>query len=220
MRADLLWSKTLRPKSYRSSTFPRPGRRISPCPRRWTRKFSWTRWRWKGWTRWNCDVIASTSGANTLHVSHTRVLLPYFSIIALRPHVPRLEFGENAISVDDAYISRLTVPLLDHWLSMLRVFQPICWHSRSEHPSSSPLPLIRRGLRKIWNKVTAIELLRLQKRNIRSCRDTLRPRTCQCRTQVHTSSAKILKFLFYLTWWCMVKSTTSTFKTEMMPTEG
>jgi hypothetical protein len=67
----------------------------------------------------------------------------------------------------------------------------------TEHPSSSPLPLIRRGLRKIGNKLTAIELLRLQKRNMRSCRDTLRPRTCQCRTQVHTSSAKIIKFLFY-----------------------
>ena len=31
------------------------------------------------------------------------------------------------------------------------------------------------------NKVIARELLRLQKRNMRSCRDILRPRTCQCR---------------------------------------
>jgi len=40
--------------------------------------------------------------------------------------------------------------------------------------------------------------------------------------RVHTSSAKIIKFLFYLRHGgsAMVKSTTSTFKTEMMPTEG
>jgi hypothetical protein len=66
------------------------------------------------------------------------------------------------------------------------------------------------------NKVIARELLRLQKRNMRSCRDILRPRTCQCR------GSKIIKFLFYLRHGgsAMVKSTTSTFKTEMMPTEG
>ena len=40
--------------------------------------------------------------------------LPYFSIIALRPHVPGLQFGGNTISVEDTYLSRLTVPPLDH----------------------------------------------------------------------------------------------------------
>jgi hypothetical protein len=40
--------------------------------------------------------------------------LPYFSIIALRPHVPGLQFEGNTISVEDTYLSRLTVPLLDH----------------------------------------------------------------------------------------------------------
>ena len=87
--------------------------------------------------------------------------LPYFSIIALRPHVPGLQFEGNTISVEDTYLSRLTVPLLDHWFSMLRD-----WGASFKFPR---------------NKVIARELLRLQKRNMRSCRDILRPRTCQCR---------------------------------------
>ena len=33
---------------------------------------------------------------------------------ALRPHVPGLQFEGNTISVEDTYLSRLTVPLLDH----------------------------------------------------------------------------------------------------------
>ena len=112
--------------------------------------------------------------------------LAYYSMIALRPHVPRLQswsliFCASGVASD-----------------ILR-FQG--W-------ASFKFPLIRPN--ENWRKVIARELLRLQKRNVTSWRNILETKTCQCRTSVHTSTAKILKFLFYLeTWRCMVKSMTS-----------
>ena len=99
--------------------------------------------------------------------------LAYYSMIALRPHVPRLQswsliFCASGVASD-----------------ILR-FQG--W-------ASFKFPLIRPN--ENWRKVIARELLRLQKRNVTSWRNILETKTCQCRTSVHTSTAKILKFLFY-----------------------